>query len=148
VDMAEGGLSGLDSGVTERVAELSAEGGGGVDLDSIKASLPCPPDAGNLSFDQCALQRYVLLCGQHVNGGLRDKPSKPRDYYHTCYNLSGLAVAQHAMASDGVPVVVGDGSSNVLQPTHPCINIRADRVEKAREIFKDALCDHNELMRI
>ena len=24
-----------------------------------------------------------------------DKPGKSRDFYHTCYTLSGLAVAQH-----------------------------------------------------
>ena len=24
-----------------------------------------------------------------------DKPGKSRDYYHTCYTLSGLSVAQH-----------------------------------------------------
>ena len=28
-------------------------------------------------------------------GGLRDKPGKPPDYYHTCYCLSGLSSAQH-----------------------------------------------------
>jgi hypothetical protein len=30
-----------------------------------------------------------------VNGRLRDKPSKSRDFYHSCYNLSGLSVSQH-----------------------------------------------------
>jgi len=32
---------------------------------------------------------------QGPNGGLRDKPGKPPDYYHTCYCLSGLSAAQH-----------------------------------------------------
>jgi len=32
----------------------------------------------------------------HYLGGLRDKPSKPRDFYHSCYNLGGLSVSQHA----------------------------------------------------
>jgi protein farnesyltransferase subunit beta len=32
-----------------------------------------------------------------VNGGLRDKPSKPKYFYHSCYVLSGLSVAQHAL---------------------------------------------------
>jgi len=54
-------------------------------------------DEGGLTFDQKLLQRYILLCGQDINGGLRDKPSKPRDFYHTCYNLSGLSVSQHVL---------------------------------------------------
>jgi len=45
-------------------------------------------------FDEYMLQRYILLCAQDVNGGLRDKPSKSRDFYHSCYNLSGLSVSQ------------------------------------------------------
>jgi len=52
-----------------------------------------------LSYDEIMLQRYILLCAQDVNGGLRDKPSKPKDFYHSCYNLSGLSVAQHALVS-------------------------------------------------
>jgi len=50
---------------------------------------------GRLSptFDELMLQRYILLCAQDVNGGLRDKPSKLRDFYHSCYNLSGLSAA-------------------------------------------------------
>ena len=54
-------------------------------------------DNGGLSFDEIMLQWYILLCAQDVNGGLRDKPSKPKDFYHSCYNLSGLSVAQHAL---------------------------------------------------
>ncbi|SGY60511.1 BQ5605_C007g04443 [Microbotryum silenes-dioicae] len=46
-------------------------------------------------FDRQALQEYVLYCAQAPTGGLRDKPGKPSDGYHTCYNLSGLSSAQH-----------------------------------------------------
>ncbi len=50
------------------------------------------------TFDEeVMLQRYILLCAHDINGGLRDKPSKPRDFYHSCYNLSGLSVLQHAL---------------------------------------------------
>ena len=28
-------------------------------------------------------------------GGIIDKPGKGRDYYHTCYGLSGLSVSQY-----------------------------------------------------
>uniref|UniRef100_A0A3Q3FED6 Protein farnesyltransferase subunit beta n=1 Tax=Labrus bergylta TaxID=56723 RepID=A0A3Q3FED6_9LABR len=46
-------------------------------------------------FEQQALQEYILLCCQNPTGGLVDKPGKSRDFYHTCYCLSGLSVAQH-----------------------------------------------------
>ena len=45
--------------------------------------------------DGAALQQYLLVCCQDSRGGLIDKPGKSRDFYHTCYSLSGLAVAQH-----------------------------------------------------
>ncbi|KAF3582631.1 hypothetical protein DY000_02033975 [Brassica cretica] len=48
------------------------------------------------NFDSLNLQRYVILCSMVPRGGFRDKPGKPRDFYHTCYCLSGLSVAQHA----------------------------------------------------
>ncbi|KAL0229172.1 hypothetical protein GEMRC1_013792 [Eukaryota sp. GEM-RC1] len=39
------------------------------------------------------LRRYVLGACQRRIGGLRDKPGKHVDFYHTCYSLSGLSVA-------------------------------------------------------
>lgn len=35
----------------------------------------------------------TFSCQDH-RGGLLDKPGKSRDFYHTCYTLSGLALAQ------------------------------------------------------
>lgn len=48
----------------------------------------------NTFYHETALQEYILICCQHPDGGLIDKPGKPRDVYHTCYTLSGLSVAQ------------------------------------------------------
>lgn len=42
-----------------------------------------------------ALQGFILVSSQTASGGLRDKPGKPSDGYHTLYNLSGLSSAQH-----------------------------------------------------
>eukprot|EP00559_Dactyliosolen_fragilissimus_P002237 CAMPEP_0184858318 /NCGR_PEP_ID=MMETSP0580-20130426/3434_1 /TAXON_ID=1118495 /ORGANISM="Dactyliosolen fragilissimus" /LENGTH=667 /DNA_ID=CAMNT_0027354407 /DNA_START=202 /DNA_END=2205 /DNA_ORIENTATION=+ len=50
-----------------------------------------------LTYDRQMLQRYILFCAQNVNGGLRDKPSKDVDFYHSCYNLSGLSISQHCL---------------------------------------------------
>lgn len=105
--------------------------------DAIRARYGDEQDDNELPF-QChraQLQKYILLCGQQVEGGLRDKPGKPRDHYHTCYCLSGLSIAQHgALNSGSAPVVVGD-SSNLLKRTHPAFNIGVDKVENARAYF-------------
>jgi protein farnesyltransferase subunit beta len=98
-------------------------------------------DVHELTFDQMLLQRYILLCAQDVNGGLRDKPSKQRDFYHSCYNLSGLSVAQHRLPgtwpdrdhssvkrTDELNDLFGDTSYNVIGRTDPVINIRVERV--------------------
>lgn len=51
-------------------------------------------DSGHLDLDWVALRRYILGACQDVKrGGLRDKPGKPADLYHTCYCLSGLWLA-------------------------------------------------------
>ena len=97
---------------------------------------------GGLSFDELLLQRYILLCAQDVNGGLRDKPSKQRDFYHSCYNLSGLSVAQHKLCetwpcneSDSMQTdnnmneLFGDKTFNIIGRTDPVINIRVERVQ-------------------
>ncbi|RLN75520.1 hypothetical protein BBJ28_00021851 [Nothophytophthora sp. Chile5] len=79
------------------------------------------------------LQKYILLCGQQIEGGLRDKPGKPRDHYHSCYCLSGLSVAQHGDGRD-TPVVFGD-ASNLLARNHPAYNIGSDKVTKTLAYF-------------
>ncbi|KAL3939725.1 MAG: hypothetical protein SGARI_001267 [Bacillariaceae sp.] len=90
-------------------------------MDVVDDDLPFP-----LLLDVAMLERYILLCAQEIEGGLRDKPSKQRDHYHTCYNLSGLSVAQHCSSDDDKSY--GDSEQTKLAPTHPCYNIRIDRV--------------------
>ncbi|CDS81945.1 related to RAM1-protein farnesyltransferase, beta subunit [Sporisorium scitamineum] len=51
-------------------------------------------------FDRVGLQEYILVAAQRTasdGGGLRDKPGKNPDAYHTCYNLSGLSLSQHSV---------------------------------------------------
>ncbi|CAN0383622.1 unnamed protein product [Discosporangium mesarthrocarpum] len=99
--------------------------------------------SGPLVMDQVLLQRYILLCGQYMEGGLRDKPGKPRDFYHTCYTLSGLSVAQHCLTEP--PLVYGD-SSNELRPTNPAFNLAEDKVVKAMAYFNHHPRDHETLL--
>ncbi|XP_037500289.1 protein farnesyltransferase subunit beta [Rhipicephalus sanguineus] len=86
-------------------------------------------------FDQDALQEYILLCCQDPSGGLIDKPGKHRDYYHTCYLLSGLSVAQHfgggILSSSRV---LGD-PANELITVHPLYNVGTENAAAALKYF-------------
>jgi prenyltransferase beta subunit len=62
-------------------------------------------------FNQQALQEYLLCCCQESIGGLIDKPGKHRDYYHTCYDLSGLSIAQNSLSSQ---LIVGGEYNKVV----------------------------------
>lgn len=59
---------------------------------------------------------------------------RTRDYYHTCYCLSGLSVAQNSPA-EGTEVVVGH-EENLLKRTHPVFNIQEDKVEDTSSYFR------------
>ncbi|XP_060527006.1 protein farnesyltransferase subunit beta [Cylas formicarius] len=82
-------------------------------------------------FDERALQEYILICCQHAQGGMVDKPGKPRDVYHTCYTISGLSVAQHFLEEKHVLGTY----KNELAKTHPLYNIRPDLVRKSLLYF-------------
>ncbi|GFS45101.1 prenyltransferase family protein [Actinidia rufa] len=89
-------------------------------------------------FHSMALQQYILLCSQ-VEGGFRDKPGKHKDYYHTCYCLSGLSVCQYSWSkmadSQPLPGMVLGPQSNLLQPIHPLFNVVLERFYEAHEFF-------------
>jgi len=92
-------------------------------------------------FRQQNLQEYVLICCQDKNGGLIDKPGKSRDFYHTCYALSGVSISQHNYNSvtplDTVklPIVVGD-SNNLLKMTDTVWNVDPLKLKKAFQYFE------------
>ena len=44
-----------------------------------------------------ALRTYIQVVAQVPRGGLRDKPGKRPDAYHTCYNLCGLSMCEHRL---------------------------------------------------
>lgn len=62
-------------------------------------------------------------------GGLRDKPGKPPDFYHTCYCLSGLAAAQQYSG-----VVLGP-ATNALPEADPLCNVLTTKLAAARLLF-------------
>ncbi|KAL5150376.1 Protein farnesyltransferase subunit beta [Glycine soja] len=90
-------------------------------------------------FHSIALQQYILLCAQEQEGGLRDKPGKRRDHYHTCYCLSGLSLCQYSWSkhpdSPPLPNLVLGPYSNLLEPIHPLFNVVLGRYREAHEFF-------------
>ncbi|KAG0045421.1 hypothetical protein BGZ83_009385 [Gryganskiella cystojenkinii] len=105
-------------------------------------------------YDRDALQEYTLVACQAKSGGLRDKPGMSADYYHTCYTLSGLSSSQHQVSfrhdlkdftTGGLTAllwtetpekkrVIGS-PSNLVEATHPVLNIRLEKVRKALTYF-------------
>ena len=89
---------------------------------------------GGAIYNAPALLDYLIVCAQVAQGGLRDKPGKGRDYYHTCYALSGLAVAASASELPGVP----EGWVKGVRLINPIFNVVNDKVEAALEHFRAA----------
>lgn len=87
-------------------------------------------------FDQVALQDYLLINCQLHHGGLVDKPGKSRDFYHTCYCLSGLSVAQHFVSKHHTNLTVVGGQDNILAPVHPVFNIGVQCAAQALAYFR------------
>ena len=83
-----------------------------------------------LLFDNIGLQFWILLHCQMEMGGLRDKPNKAADPYHTCYCLSGLSVAQHSAG-----IVLGP-EQNALIETDPLLNVITEKAKAAVQYYK------------
>ncbi|KAG9448669.1 hypothetical protein H6P81_008634 [Aristolochia fimbriata] len=90
-------------------------------------------------FHSIALQQYILLCSQVLEGGFKDKPGKHRDFYHTCYCLSGLSVCQYCRSEDfgesPPPSGILGPYANLLEPIHPLFNVVLDRYYEAHSFF-------------
>ena len=79
------------------------------------------------------MQEYVLLACQDTSGGLRDKPSRFKDLYHTAYCLGGISIAQNNF--NGPPSLIGL-STNHLLPLNYAHNITKQNCEKAIQYFE------------
>ncbi|VDB99893.1 unnamed protein product [Peniophora sp. CBMAI 1063] len=89
-------------------------------------------DADDSLFNRKALQEYILFTGQHPAGGLRDKPPKHPDAYHTLYCLSGLSAAQHRLVQ----------SSSRRAEVHAIWKDteESDKAPLSKTAFAEALC--------
>ncbi|KAG6916628.1 hypothetical protein DXG01_006124 [Tephrocybe rancida] len=79
--------------------------------------------------------------GQHPAGGLRDKPPKNADAYHTLYCLSGLSTAQHRVSPDSARREQIRSSWDGTQSHTPDLKISESRLPEGirQNIFEDAL---------
>lgn len=103
------------------------------------------------------LIRYILCCSQtFTTGGMRDKPSKGSDSYHSCYVLAGLMGAQHVFDfqdEDRFKVVKGTAAfgwkvagralglsieeQEMVRAIHPVFVAPFERVEECRKYFEE-----------
>jgi len=97
---------------------------------ALLASPPTPTPSTPTGHDAAALQHWLLACCQSPGGGMRDKPGKAADHYHTCYCLSGLSLAQAATA----PAIVG-GAANAVAAIDPLLNVVVERAAAAAAWF-------------
>lgn len=109
-------------------------------------------------WSRSGLARYILCCCQNLRtGGMRDKPSKFPDSYHTCYVLAGLSAAQNIFTYQEVDKmgvagataafgwsVEGRGSDDVpceymdrVKAVHPVFVVSFESVEEARRHFEE-----------
>ena len=108
---------------------IAAKGG---EVKCRNERLDCDP------FNAYMLKRYILICTQDENGGLRDKPSKGRDFYHSCYCLSGLSIAQHFDGQQKSKSIDSGSEEHTrwVHRTHPCYNIRVEYVAFCQTFFR------------
>lgn len=121
-----------------RVTRRRAPGSDAVAAAGPDGAAPTASVDDDMLLDRVRLQSYLLACCQAPDGGLRDKPGKGRDLYHTCYALGGLAVAQHDRRGGLVPAYVLGGGANAVAATHPLFNLRPERVDAMRAYFDGA----------
>ncbi|XP_059598405.1 protein farnesyltransferase subunit beta isoform X2 [Vitis vinifera] len=136
--LLDAGGSAIDS---PQLASISCHSGkrGSAKFSNIGFNFLKEPAEMEPLFHSIALQQYIILCSQLQEGGFRDKPGKHRDYYHTCYCLSGLSVAQYSYSKDAdsppLPRAVFGPYSNLLEPIHPLYNVILDLYHEAHEFF-------------
>lgn len=99
------------------------------EADEAAAVVGRSPGGGPV-FSALGLQMWLLLACQEPSG-LRDKPGKSPDFYHTCYCLSGLAVAQQCSGR-----VLGE-AGNSLRVTDVGVNVLPEKLAFARTRFAE-----------
>eukprot|EP01100_Stratorugosa_tubuloviscum_P011501 TRINITY_DN5131_c0_g4_i1.p1 TRINITY_DN5131_c0_g4~~TRINITY_DN5131_c0_g4_i1.p1 ORF type:complete len:269 (-),score=117.27 TRINITY_DN5131_c0_g4_i1:191-997(-) len=93
-------------------------------------------DNGIWLFDQIGLQNYILFCCQDINGGLKDKPGKNCDFYHTCYSLCGLSIAQNNLPITEEVTKTNEHDPIKLKNINSRYGVASDKIELILNYFK------------
>ncbi|TFK60670.1 terpenoid cyclases/Protein prenyltransferase [Pluteus cervinus] len=97
-------------------------------------------DVDDSLLNRKALQEYILWAGQHPAGGLRDKPPKHADAYHTQYCLAGLSAAQHHVYPSVSREQALAQAWVETEPFEPDLGHPGLSQEQRKTIFAKALC--------
>lgn len=108
---------------------------------------------GEWLCNQRALQGYTIFCCQSSDGGMKDKPRKNVDIYHTMYSLAGMSICQHkskiwekqmkeeAKGEDSDKVentcLLAGAEFNLLERVNPLYNARDELIQKAKNYFRN-----------
>ena len=106
-------------------------------------------------INQRAVQGYTLLCCQEKTGGMKDKPQKNPDLYHTCYSLAGLSIMQSKSLYKGLYAenkyklknskkyqqCLSNKHTNRVKRVHPVYCLQHEKVKFAKTYFKEYLSD-------
>ncbi|KAK4665991.1 CAAX farnesyltransferase (FTase) subunit beta [Podospora pseudopauciseta] len=139
----EGGFSGR----TNKLVDGCYSHWVGACFPLIEAALANSPTPVNDSlFSREGLIRYILNCCQDETkrGGLRDKPGKMSDAYHSCYVLSGLSAGMHQWVLEDeewmvLPYLEGEQvfeNADRVRPVHPVYVIPQGAVRAMRGYFR------------
>ncbi|KAJ5959202.1 uncharacterized protein N7479_006352 [Penicillium vulpinum] len=110
----------------------------------LESSLEGKPDntkpPTNSLFSREGLIRYILGCCQGTDGGLRDKPGKHVDSYHTCYVMAGLSATQNHHYRTASSVTSNNFSSSFSWKSSPNrdpgnVFSRGDRLEPMHPLY-------------
>ncbi|CCE62530.1 hypothetical protein TPHA_0C03780 [Tetrapisispora phaffii CBS 4417] len=99
---------------------------------------------GDYIFDHDSLREYILRCCQDDKmPGLRDKPGKRPDFYHTNYVLSGLAITEYKFdildKTNATSIIVKKRDNigySELNPVNPIYGIPIDVASKIYDHFR------------
>lgn len=130
----EGGFSGRSNKLVDACYSFWI----GASLAMVEAFTSTP-----LLFNREALKTYILNCCQNTEiGGLRDKPGKNPDFYHTNYTLCGLSMAEHIYQcdiTDGFHFTVKDDIEGATYsvPVNPIFGLPIGVAEKCNKFFRE-----------
>lgn len=136
----EGGFSGR----TNKIVDSCYTFWQGATFNIIFEYFQHKPQYRNFLYEPYNLYKYLLLCCQARTGGMKDKPSKGEDPYHTMYALIGLALSVNLVRKVGNSYELKeDWPESVFAEMDPIFSIPKKFVARFKEFWRNE--DKNKL---